>query len=249
MYICIHAGLERTRKTRIYVVLTAFMCMLGIMTAMVSVIRDPGGARALTSIATDPNQLSFAVKASARLVQFIIVGFHMHAHWLQVSSSVCYGMDLTNTMRHLHSKCFGTGNYLTYARQHRALDVLQANFTQLYPKFVLGMELFVVTIAVCNLYMAVEFHSVRALVMAVGCTVTFCWGMGEFAAVYETSKKTIDVWKGSEHVRKSLWFRKFLSSCNPIRVPLGSLFYIDRGFALTVLSIIIQCAASLILAK
>ena len=89
------------------------------------------------------------------------------------------------------------------------------------------MEVFAVGTAVLNLYMAVEFHSISALAMAVGVTAAFCWGAGEMTAVYETSWDVMETRKGPEHVGQSVWFRKFLRSCKPIRIPLGSLFYID----------------------
>ena len=217
--------------------------------AIVSVLRDPGSARALTSIAKNPKGLPKSVKVPAILLQFIIVGFHLHANWLQTSSMICYGMDLINTMQQLHAKCFTRGNYYQYTRQHRALDVLQANFAQLYPTYMLGIEVFIVSTVVLNLYMAVEFHAVRPLILAVGCAGAFCWGYGVFSSVHETSKSIMEAWSRSEHVQRSIWFRKFLRSCKPIRIPVGSLFYIDRGLVLTVMSIMVQSAASLILAE
>ena len=109
-------------------------------------------------------------------------------------------MDLVATMRKLHGKSFTRGKFLQFARQHRALDVLQATFSQLYPTYLLGMEVFAVGTAVLNLYMAVEFHSISALAMAVGVTAAFCWGASEMAAVYETSKDVMETWKRSDHV-------------------------------------------------
>ena len=229
--------------------LKTFMIVFASLQALTSAFRDPSSTRALTSIAKRPHELPILVRAPTAAVQFIIVGFHLYGHWLQNASVVCYGMELVATMQQLHAKCFRKGLYLRYARQHRALDVLQAHFSQLYSTYMLGLEMFAITTAVLNLYMAVEFHSFRPLIMAIGSSATYWWGMMEFAEVHETSRGMMEAWRRSEHVQDDVWFRKFIHSCKPIRIPLGSFFYIDRGVILTIMSIIISSSASLILAK
>ena len=248
---CVFAfkGLACSGKSRRFVMLKTFMITFATLQALAAAFRNPGSVRAVTSIAKNPKALPMKVKVPAGILQFIIVGFHLYGHWLQNASVVCYGMDLVATIRKIHAKCFRKGRYLLYARQRRALDILQAHFSQLYSTYMLGLEMFAITTVVLNLYMAVEFHSGRPLVMAMGSTVTYWWGMLEFAWVYETSREVMTAWKRSQHVQDSLWFRKFLRSCKPIRIPLGSFFYIDRGVVLTIMSIIVNSSASLILAN
>ena len=242
------AGLQRTRKSQIYIILLTFLVSTGALRALTAVLRDPGSVRALTSIADNPEELPIYVKLPVSVTQFVIIGFHLYGNWLQTSSIVCYGMDLVNAVGQFHTQCFRSGNYLQYALQHRALQVLQANFSQLYPTYLLAIELYALSIVVVNLYMAVQFHSVPALILAVGHVAAYCWGMGEFAAVHETCVSSMEAWSRSKHVERNIWFRKFLRSCKPVRIPLSSFFYIDRGFVLTVMSIMIDSTANLIIA-
>ena len=50
-------------------------------------------------------------------------------------------------------------------------------------------------------------------------------------------------------IGKGPWFRRYLRSCRPVDVPVGSFFYVDKGLILTSLSIVTNNAASLVLAK
>ena len=229
--------------------LIAFLSIMGVVVALAAVVRDPGSGRALTSIVQNPSELPLWVKVLSVAIQSIISGFHWYGHWLQTTSVVCYTMDLVNAMKKLQAESFREGRYFQYAHQHLALNVLQENFSQLYSSYLLMIEVWVIYTSVLNLYLAVEWHSIRSLILATGVALGCCWAVREFAEVYETSEGMLNTWRRSEHVHGNIWFRKFLRSCKPARIPLGSLFYIDKGFILTVLSIIIDNSANLILAN
>ena len=138
---------------------------------------------------------------------------------------------------------------MEFAWQQRAMAVLQASFTQLYATWNVLMEAMCVGMAVLNLYLAVELRSVRALILALGVGVSYCFGIKELGQVYETSKGILTSWKSSSKFESNHWCRKFMRSGRPNFVPLGTLFYVDSKFVLTVLGIIINGAASLILAN
>ena len=229
--------------------LTAFITTFGVLQSMLVVLRSPQSQRALTSLAEDPAGLPLWIKLTAALVQLVVGSFHLYGQWIIATSLVCYGFDMITTMELLHKKSYEKGNAMEFARQQRALAVLQASFTQLYATWNMLMEAMCVGMAVLNLYLAVELRSVRALILAVGVGASYCFGMKELGQVYETSRGILTAWKSSHKFESNRWFRKFMRSCRPNFVPLGTFFYVDGKFVLTVVGIIINGAASLILAN
>ena len=74
---------------------------------------------------------------------------------------------------------------MEFARQQRAMAVLQAGFTQFYAtRNVILMEAMSVGmgIALLNLYLAVALRSARALILALGVGASYCFGMKEVGA-------------------------------------------------------------------
>ena len=134
-----------------------------------------------------------------------------------------------------------------FARDYRALTVLQAHYAGFYMHYISIIQTASIFAVVFNTYKAVILGSVRALLLA----LTVCMGHIQFieatAQVYDTSSDVLKKWR---HVRRRdvpLWFPRFLKSCRIVYVPVGSFFYIDRGLVLTVLSIMLNAATTLIL--
>ena len=205
--------------------------------------------RALTSVADDPSTLPMPIKMAAAVAQLVVGSFHLYGQWIIATSLVCYGLDMVTALELFHKKGFGGGKINEFARQQRAMAVLQASFSQMYATWNAVMEVMCVGMSVLNLYLAVEFKSIRALILATGVAASYCWGMRELGQVYETSKEILGMWDRCHVSGSHRWFQRFIRSCRPNYVPLGTLFYIDRKFVLTVVAVIINCAASLILAK
>ena len=64
------------------------------------------------------------------------------------------------------------------------------------------------------------------------------------AQFFDISQATLQSWKQSS---QDQWFRRFLVSCQPIKMKIGSLYYVDRGMVLTLLAIIVDSTVSLLL--
>ena len=100
-----------------------------------------------------------------------------------------------------------------------------------------------------NLYVAVKLGSLRSLFVAVGVFTAFTSFWRVLGDVNETSTGLLMDWRRSEATKKPVWLPRFLRSCRPINIPLGSFFYVDRGFVLTFACTVVDAAASLILAE
>lgn len=100
---------------------------------------------------------------------------------------------------------------------------------------------------ILSIYQAVVLGETGAAVMTLGAAAAYSWFLKQLASVFEASRDVLDSWQRELH-RIPRWGRAFHKSCGLISVPVGSFFFVDNGLILTVLSIVVDNSASLILA-
>ena len=136
-----------------------------------------------------------------------------------------------------------------FSKKYRSLTVLQAHFAVLFRHYVSILQTASIFCVVTNTYQAVVGGSVRSLLLA----LTVFFGHMQFleatARVHHTSADVLLEWRRVHRRKLPLWFPRFLRSCRHVSIPVGSFFYIDRGLVLTILSIVTNASASLILAN
>jgi len=128
------------------------------------------------------------------------------------------------------------------------LQTLHAHFSSIYSVWPIGCEISMIGAAVVNLFLAVIFLSFRFLINGVLFSCLITGFFTRFAEAHAQSSKVIESWKGVQTRGSRLWFHKYLRSCQPISMRVGGLFQADAELVLTIISIIISNATSLILA-
>ena len=227
--------------------LVSFIAIFGSVTVSLLTILKPESPRVFTSIAVHPHKLPLPLKAVAAVIHLLINSYHYYALCLQTSSIFLLAHDITLIIRQLLVLNIGSPqNFNSLVKNYRALAVLQANYASIYRHWMSIMELANVVVVILNVYQAVIVRSYRALVLAFTVGTGFCWTLKQLAGVYEASRDVLfSAQRRTQDIQK--WGRKFLRSCRPINIPVGSFFYVDRPLILTVLSIVINSSASLIL--
>ena len=134
-------------------------------------------------------------------------------------------------------------------RRYRTLGDLHSQFRSLYKNYMSVTQAISIFCVVVNMYQAVVLGSMRAFVLA----LVLALGLTQFlevnAEVYHTSSEALRKWQCIDRRNVPLSFAKFLKSCKFLGIPVGSFFYVDRGLVLTVLSIMLNTSATLILTK
>ena len=133
--------------------------------------------------------------------------------------------------------------------RYRTLGVLQSQFRRLYKNYMSVTQTISIFCVVVNLYQAVLLGSMRAFVLALVVGLGLTQFLEVMAGVYHTSSEALREWKRADRRNVPAWFPKFLKSCKFLCIPVGSFFYVDKILVLTVLSIILNTSASLILTK
>jgi hypothetical protein len=144
----------------------------------------------------------------------------------------------------LEQELGGTLTFSSVYNTHNQLTVLQNNFTAvfgLYPLGLVNTGIFVVSV---NIFMAVVMGSGRAVVLATIILILTNVFVSRFAQVHSRSEEAIASWKFQHCPR---WFSKFQESARPVRINMGSFFFIDETLVLTIISIIATNATNMIL--
>ena len=136
---------------------------------------------------------------------------------------------------------------------YKTLSVLEKNFYSVYGLISLGAEGALVFVIVSNIFMAIVLEDIPGLVRALAMSFLTRGFYSKLAEVHSMSSAAVDSWKfgmitgnGIGNGR-SLWFNKFVRSVRPLRVHVGSFFYVDKYLLLTIMSIILEQTANLIL--
>ena len=209
----------------------------------------PQSPRVFTSLATRPGKLPLFVKVLTALLHLLINSYVYYALWLQNCTTFLFAQDMRLFIRSEMSPKwynYGARDFVKLASKCRALTVLQAEYASIYRHWIISKELLDIIAMILNIYQAVAIRNYRAIILVFAVAAVLSWILQQLAGVYEEWKMALHSWQTVPQVPK--WGRIFLRSCRPIGIPVGSFFYVDRGFMLTVLSIVINNSATLILA-
>ena len=184
---------------------------------------------------------------------FITNGFHLFAYWLQWTSIVSFSTDVSKILQNVRPRGKGTDleNFVAsieFAGNYRALGVLHRQFSSFYENYMSQAQAAAIFCVVLKTYQSVVAGNVRSLVLALGVALGFIQFQLATAQVYHTSSDVLEKWKRISSKEVPIWFPRFVRSCRHLCVPVGSFFYVDRGLVLTVLSIMLNASASLIIA-
>ena len=165
---------------------------------------------------------------------------------------MAYSRDISNTLRKMRrsGEGLGTQNFALssqFAKNYRVLGVLQQRFTMLYEHYMSQIQTAMVFCVVLNMFQAVVGGNLRSLVIALLVALGLVQFLEATAEVYHTSMDVLKEWRRVSKREVPVWFPRFLKSCRHLCVPVGSFFYVDRGLVLTVLSIMLNTSASLII--
>lgn len=207
----------------------------------------------VTSLAHNPAELPCMVRALAASFHLITNGYQMFGFWMQCCSVVCIARDMCLILQQLRPSKGSGGNVrsqrsVNVAMNYRSLLVLQGNFAALYRQYMTLINSSAILSVVCSMYLAVVMKSGRSLILGLVIAFSLSKLLQETALVFAKSSEVLNEWRRLDRRLMPLWFGKFLRSCRPANVPVGSFFYVDGGLFLTVLSIITNASASLILA-
>ena len=231
------------------------MCLLGtfasLTTSMLPIMR-PESPRVFTSLArNNARNLPPLVKLAAAALHLLINSYHLYAISFCVCFVFLFAHDISHVIHQLSPHGEKQRNYERdfgrFVNNFRALAVLQTGFAGIYSHWVSVSELLGIILIILNIYQAVVTGSFRALMMALGIGVAFSGFLKQLAQPYEASREALLSWERELH-RVPKWGKAFHRSCRPIAVPVGTFFFVDKGLTLTVLSIVVNNSASLVLA-
>ena len=188
---------------------------------------------------------------------FITNGFHFFAFWLMCTSVAKFSFDMSGIVEGMTpartAAAAGPENSfrmsIDFARQYRALGVLQAHFAALNQHYMPLIQTAGIFSVVYNTYKAVIGGSSRSLILAAAVCLAHIQMIEATAKVYDTSGKVLTKWRFLHRREVPLWFPRFLKSCKNMCVPVGTFFHVDKRLVLTYMSIVMNASASLIVAN
>ena len=130
------------------------------------------------------------------------------------------------------------------------LQVLQSHFNELYRHAISAMQTATVVTAVVSVYGAVRMtglQSIHVFIVASLTLIMFNYIWSRFGDVYELSLNNI--LQEVNHIGQSgSAMKPFQRAMRPLKVKVGNFFFVDSMMMLTVLGIILENTASLLLA-
>ena len=233
----------------------AFICTFVTLTVTLKALAGSSSPRMLTSLIPAERRAKWdwwLWKLGAALFHFITNGFHFFTAWLQWSSIVSFSLDVSDLVKNVapHEKCHHSDHLVaanTLARTHTSLGVLEMEFTSFYGSYMAATQTIFTFCVVLNAYQAVDGGSIRSLVIALGIAFGYVQFVEVTAEVYHASVDVLEAWRRVGRRDVPEWFPAYLRSCRFLYIPVGSFFYVDRGLVLTVLSVMLNTSASLII--
>ena len=132
---------------------------------------------------------------------------------------------------------------------YKTAQILHTKANYVYQISLPGHKILFVLLCVRSIYGAMTIQSgVRVLLAIVGSLalvylrVTF----KILAKFFDLSDGGLQAWKRSS---QDGWFKRSLQSCQPLKMQIGSFYYVDRGMVPTLFSIIVQSTVSLLLSS
>ena len=175
----------------------------------------------------------------------------MFAPWFHWTSIVSFSVDVSRMIKEVapRKQCRDTDHAMAnaFARTHRSFQLLQKQFASFYGNYMSFTQTSAIYVVVVNTYLAVVGGSVRSLVLAVGMAYGVVQFLEAMAEVCHTSSDLLHEWRRVSRADLPLWFPRFHKSCRFLYIPVGRFFYVDRGLVLTVLAIMLDNSASVIL--
>lgn len=237
---------------------TKVLAFIGTFTTLTVTFTALAGSSSLTLLTSlvaphgVENKLCFPWRLPIAVFHFVTNGFHLFAYWLQWTSIVSYSRDVSCMLQSIQPRETDQvrQNFMLcseFMRTYRVLGVLDKQFSNLYEHYMSQIQTAAVFCVVLNMYQAVVGGSVRSLVIAIGVALGFIQFLEATAEVHHTSTDLLEEWKRVSRRKVPLWFPRSLKSCRHLHVPVGSFFYVDRGLVLTVLSIMLNTSASVII--
>ena len=219
-----------------------------------AVFVSPDSPRMLTRLVlvSQPRKLPAVIKCLFAVLHLIIAGFQMFAWWLQSSIVITYADGVSHGLKALSPNAPRCRKE-SFAKSYKAFSVLGAHFASLYGSWVMIIHTGMLTFMILNIYQAVAFDHWQsaALALAGGSCIRYFFRLA--ARVHEQSLALLGEWTRKFYVRRDAneaqWFRRFMRSCRAVSVPVGNLFYVDKGLILTSLSVITNVSATLVLQK
>ena len=245
---------KKIRRTQNFTNIMGFIAGFVTLTVTMKALGGSPSPRLLTSLINtdrEGNRYWLVWRLGVALFHFTTNGLQMFSGWLQWTSIVAFSVDVLHMIKEVaprkgsHDSEYAMAN--AFARTHRSLQVLQQQFASFYGNFMSALQAIGIWCVVLNTYVAVVGGSVHALVLAVGMAYGFVQLLEATAEVYHTSSDVLHEWRRVNRRDLPLWFPRFQKSCRLLYVPIGRFFYVDRGLVLTVLSIMLNNSASLIL--
>ena len=133
---------------------------------------------------------------------------------------------------------------------YNQLAILQNNIETVFGGIPLIVELCGIFTIGLNLFLAVRFQDLSALLKALLFLYVDLMYFSRLAQVYTSSLEVMRSWKEKgQGSRKSggTVFGKFQKSARPLRMSIGNFFFIDKPFILTFVAIIVNQTVNLIL--
>ena len=240
------------------------LAFIGTFVTVTVTIRALAGSKSLSLITAlfvheDNEQVPVQVRITVAAFHLITNGFHMFAFWLQCTSVVYFSYGMTNILNQMNPRMSSNDVFQSknkrdrigkqFARDYRSLSIMQAHFAGLFRHYISILQTAAIFCVVTNTYQAVVRENFRSLLLALAVFFGEIQFIHATAQVHHTSTSVLHRWRQMQRRDVPHWFPKFLKSCRKVSVPVGSFFYIDRGLLLTVLSIVTNASASLIVTK
>ena len=130
------------------------------------------------------------------------------------------------------------------------IQVLQSHFNVLYRHAIATMQTATIITVVVSFYGAVRMkglQSIHVFIVAMLSLIMFRYIWTKFGEVYEESVRKI-LGQMNQLQQSSLTVKPFLRAMRPVKVKVGNFFFADRMMMLTVLGIVLENTASLLLA-
>ena len=242
---------------------TKVLAFISTFTTVTFTIAALVGSKSLSLVTSllgknEERQVGLHLRALGAAFHLITNGFHMFAFWLQCNSVVSLSFGMSSILQCMNQRIIRGGCHQSYANisrtgkqfmaDYRAMGVLQAHFAALYRHYISVVQTTSIFCVFFDTYQAVTRGSIRSILLS----FAVCFGHIQFiqatAQVYDNSCGALKSWKLQHRRDLPPGFSRFLKSCRNLSVPMGNSFFVDRRLVLTVLAIMTNASASLILA-
>ncbi|CAG7823338.1 unnamed protein product [Allacma fusca] len=134
-----------------------------------------------------------------------------------------------------------------FTKLYRAFQILHHSVTDVWSPLVVPAHSWLfVAISSLGLYIGLRFTGIALILgLAVGTNVLnyLIFVFTKAANLRESWETTLRSWRRQNH---SLYFRKFLKSCQPEKINVGSLYFCDKGMVMTMIECVFKNTITLL---